>query len=126
MIGNDEVDEHWWSNKLKLNNDKLIRKKAWEKRKEQVFGRGSWLIHRLQNMSHHKIYTFWHCVFREGVPSTSSQIVEQIEVIQGVVLPGISRLNQLSKHNFLQKNFKKRKMDLILPVIFSVTPTDVL
>ena len=97
MIGNDEADEHWWNNKLKLNNDKLISKKAWEKRKEQVLGRGSWLIQRLQNMSHHKIYTFWHCVFREEVPSTSSQIVEQIEFIQGVVLPGISRLNQLSK-----------------------------
>ena len=27
------------------------------------------------------------------MPSISSQIVEQIEVIQGVVLPGISKMN---------------------------------
>ena len=54
-------------------------------------------------MSHHKIYTFWYCVVNEEVPSTSSQIVEQIEFIQEVVLPGISKLNRLSKHNFLQK-----------------------
>ena len=49
----------------------------------------------------------------DEVASTSSQIVEQIEIIQGVVLPGISNslsyMNQAqirdqnTKHNFLQK-----------------------
>ena len=42
MTGNDEVDE---SNdevdKLKLHNDEV----AWRKRKEQMFRRGSWLVH---------------------------------------------------------------------------------
>ena len=47
----------------------------------------------MQNISHQKVYTFWHCVVNDEVPSTSSQIVEQIEVIQGVVLPGISKMN---------------------------------
>ena len=82
---------------------KLISKNAWGKRKEQVLGRGSWLIHHLQNTSHHEIYIFWYCVVNEEVKSSSSQIVEQIEVIQEVVLPEISKLNQFSKHNFLKK-----------------------
>ena len=72
---------------------KLTSKKAWGKRKEQVFTRGSWLIHHLQNISHQKIYTFWYYVVNDEVPSTSSQIVGQIEVIQERVLPGISKLN---------------------------------
>ena len=82
---------------------KLRSKKAWGKRKEQVLWRGSWFIHHLQNMSHHKMYACWYCVVNEEVPSTSSQIFEQVEVIQEVVLPRISQLNQLSKRNFLQK-----------------------
>ena len=61
---------------------KLLSKKACGKRKKQVFRRGSWLIHYLQHMSHQRIYTFWHYVVNDEVPSTSSQIVEQIEVIQ--------------------------------------------
>ena len=44
----------------------------------------------MQNTSHQKIYTFRYCVVIE-VPLTSSQIFEQVEVIQ--VLPGISKLN---------------------------------
>ena len=48
---------------------------------------------KLQNISHQKVYTFWHCIVNDEVPSTSSQMVEQIEVIQGVVLPGISKMN---------------------------------
>ena len=44
-------------------------------------------------MSYQEIYTFWNYVANDEVPSTSSQIVEQIEVIQEVVLPGISKLN---------------------------------
>ena len=87
-MSNDEVD------KLKMNNNEVDKKKhAWGKRKELVSRRGSWLIHHLQNVSHKKVYTFWHCVVDDEVPSTSSQFVEQIEVIQGVVLPGISKIN---------------------------------
>ena len=71
---------------------KLTSKKSWGKRKQHVFRR-SWLIHHLQNMSYQEIYTFWNYVANDEVPSTSSQIVEQIEVIQEVVLPGISKLN---------------------------------
>ena len=82
---------------------KLISKRAWGKRKEQALRWGSWFIHHFQNMSHHKIYTFWCCVVNEEVQPTSSQIVEQIEVIQEVVLSGICKLNQLSKSTFLQK-----------------------
>ena len=44
-------------------------------------------------MSYQKIYTFRHYVVNDEVPSISSQIVEQIEVIQEVVLPGISKPN---------------------------------
>ena len=44
-------------------------------------------------MSHQKIYTFWYYVVNDQVPSISSQIVEKIEDIQEVVLPGILELN---------------------------------
>ena len=44
-------------------------------------------------MSYQKIYTFWYYVVNDEGPSTSSQIAEQYEVIQEVVLPGISKLN---------------------------------
>ena len=44
-------------------------------------------------MSHQKIYTFWYYVVNDQVPSISSQIVEKIEDIQEVVLPGILKLN---------------------------------
>ena len=44
-------------------------------------------------MSHQKIYQFWYFLVNDDVPSTSSQIVEQVEVIEEVVLPGISKLN---------------------------------
>ena len=44
-------------------------------------------------MSHQTIYTFWYYVVNDQVPSTSSQIVEKIEDIQEVVLPGILELN---------------------------------
>ena len=81
----DEVD------KLKLNNNEVVKKKsAWGKRKELIFSRENWLIHHLQNISHQKVYTFWWSTISDEVPSTSSQIVGQIEVIEGVVLHGIS------------------------------------
>ena len=44
-------------------------------------------------MSHQTIYTFWYYVVNDQVPSASSQIVEKIEDIQEVVLPGILKLN---------------------------------
>ena len=44
-------------------------------------------------MSHQKIYTFWYYVVNDQVPSISSQIVEKLEDIQEVVLPGILELN---------------------------------
>ena len=50
-------------------------------------------MHHFQNISHQKIYTFWYCDVSDEAPLTSSQIFEQIEVIQGVVLPGKSKLN---------------------------------
>ena len=39
------------------------------------------------------MYTFYYYVVNDEVPSTSSHIVEQIEVIQEVVLRRISKLN---------------------------------
>ena len=68
---------------------KLTSKKSWGKRKEQVFRRGSWLIHHLQNMSYQKIYIFWYYVVSDEAPSTSSQIIQPIELIQEV-----SKLNE--------------------------------
>ena len=44
-------------------------------------------------MCHLKIYIFRYCVVNDEVASTSSQILEQVEVNQEVVLPGISELN---------------------------------
>ena len=85
---------------------KLISKKCRGKRK-QVFRRGNRLIHNLQDISHQKRYS--DIVFNDEV-TAFSQIVEQIEVIQENVLPGISKLdtqrqarNKETKHNFLQK-----------------------
>ena len=46
----------------------------------------------MQNVSHQKVYIFWHGVINDEVPSTSSQIVEQITITQGIVLPGISKM----------------------------------
>ena len=73
---------------------KLTGKTVWGKRKEQVIRKGSWLIHHLQNISYKKVYSFWYYVVNDEVSSTSSQIVEQVEAIQEVVLPGRSKLNE--------------------------------
>ena len=64
--------------------------------------------------------------------SNSSQIGEQIEVIQGVVLPVISKLNDSAPEkkpgNQTQfspkKDSRKRKMNLTLSIIFVITATD--
>ena len=66
------------------------------------------------------------------MPLTYTQILEQIEVIQEVVLPGISKLNNSGPHKkprdqtqFSQKKgSRKRKMDLMLRIIFDMIPTD--
>ena len=62
-------------------------------------------------MFHQKKYTFWYCIVNDEVPSTSSQIFEQIEVIQEVVLPGISKLNDsaLDKKPGEQTQFSPKK-----------------
>ena len=91
---------------------KLIRKEARGKTKELVFKRWSWLIHHFQNATHQKIYTFWNCVHNDEVPSTSSKIVEQIEIIQGVVLPGISKLNDSAQTRNQKKTHFHQKMTL--------------
>ena len=55
------------------------------------------------------IYTFWYSVANDEVSSTSSEIVEQIEDIQEVDMPGMylswkSALgNRETKKGFLQK-----------------------
>ena len=90
---------------------KLVRKKKrLRKKKRTSIQKGRWLIHHLQNISHQKVYTFWYCFINDELPSTSSKIVKQIEVIQGVVLSGISKMNdsapgkkRKNKHYFLQK-----------------------
>ena len=67
----------------------------------------------------------------DKVPLSSSQIVEHSEVIQEVVLPGISKVNdeapdkkKVEKTQFSPKTFLENEMDLIFPIIFAVTPTD--
>ena len=106
-MSDDEVD------KLNLNNNKVDKKtNAWEKRKELVFSKGSWLIQHLQNVSHQKVYTFWHCVVNNEVPSTSFEIVKQIvlfnEYLYQEYLRWITQRQtrtQKNKHSFLQKKF---------------------
>ena len=86
----------------------------------------------MKKKSHQKIYIFWYCVVCDEVPSRSFQIVAQIKVIQKVVLPGISKLidSALDKKERNQPQFspkedsRKREIDLILPIIFTITTTD--
>ena len=87
LMSNDEVDKLSWIIM------KLVRKKRLRIKKKLVFRRRSRLIDHLQNISHQKVYTFWHCVVNDEVQSTSSKTVEQIQAIQGVVLTGISNMN---------------------------------
>ena len=83
----------------------------------------------LKNMSHYKKCTFWYYVVNEEVPLTSSQIVEQTEVIQEVILLRISNMNDsaLDKKQdltqfFQKKEYRKRKM--ILSIIFTIATVD--
>ena len=60
--------------------------------------------------------------------TTSSQIVEQIEVVKEIGLPEISKLNDSveNKNQGVQtvssgkKDSRKTKMDLVLPLIFTI------
>ena len=51
------------------------------------------MIHHSENMSYQKIYTFRYYAVNDEVPSNFSQIDEKIDVIQEVVLPEISKVN---------------------------------
>ena len=75
LMSNDEVD------KLKLKSKKNLSEKKITSKKRKL------------NLSYQKIYTFWCYVVNDEVPSTFSQIDEQIEVVQEVVLPEIAKLN---------------------------------
>ena len=60
----------------------------------------------------------------DEVPSTSSQIVEQIEFIQEVDKPWVSKLNDSAQDKrqntiFSKKDSRKRKMVLILSIMFA-------
>ena len=71
--------------------------------KKKFFRRESWLTHPVKviyiyiyiyiNIVFEKHVIFWYCNVYGEVPSSSSQIVEQFDVIQEVLLPGISKLN---------------------------------
>ena len=67
----------------------LISKKAWKKKKGTSI---AWYI-ICKIYSYQKICTIWFFVVSDEVTSTNSQIFEQIEVIPGVVLTRMSKLN---------------------------------
>ena len=77
-------------------------------------------------------YAFLYCVVSDEVLPNSSQTIEQIEVIQEVFVPGVSKTNdsaldkkQGDKTQFYpKKDARKRKMDLIMPIIFAISPID--
>ena len=57
-------------------------------------------------MSHQKTYTFWYSLVNDEVPSTTSQIVKEIEDIQGGDMPGVSKMND-SALDKKQEDYKK-------------------
>ena len=67
---------------------KLLSRKSWRRRKEQV------LVDTpiAKYISSEDIYILY-CVVNDEIILASSQIFEQIEVIQGLILTGISKLN---------------------------------
>ena len=81
-MSNDEFD------KLQLNNDEVVEQKILKKKKEQV------LVDTpiAKYISSEDIYILY-CVVNDEIILASSQIFEQIEVIQGLILTGISKLN---------------------------------
>ena len=69
-----------------------------------------------------KRYAVLYCVVNYEIASTSSQIYEQIEVLQDVVTPRKSKMNDSTrdkkqKKKILGKRIYERKMDLIWPII---------
>ena len=83
-----------------MSNDEFGKKKTPEKKEKNKYTEeeGDWYtlckIYLNRIYIYIYIYIYWHCVANDEVPSTSSQIVEKIEVFQGVFLPGISKLNK--------------------------------
>ena len=67
---------------------KLLSRKSWRRKKEQV------LVDTpiAKYISSEDIYILY-CVVNDEITLASSQIFEQIEVIQGLILTGISKLN---------------------------------
>ena len=67
---------------------KLLSRKSWRRKKEQV------LVDTpiAKYISSEDIYILY-CVVNDEIILASSQIFEQIEVIQGLILTGISKLN---------------------------------
>ena len=122
-MSNDELRS--WSCLM----NKLTSKKAWGKRKEQVFRKGSSLIHHLKNVLSENLYILILCcqwcstINLFWCRRTNWGYLE-------VVLLEIPKLNhwgsdkkQGDQTQFF-KNFRKRKMHLTLPIIFVITPTD--
>ena len=72
-MSNDDIG------KMKLNNNEVDKKKnVWEKKTS--IQKRKLIDTPLQNISHQKVYASWQLIVNDGVLSTSSQIVEQIEV----------------------------------------------
>ena len=81
-MSNDEFD------KLQLNKDEVVEQKILKKKKEHV------LVDTpiAKYISSEDIYILY-CVVNDEIILASSQIFEQIEVIQGLILTGVSKLN---------------------------------
>ena len=81
-MSNDEFD------KLQLNKDEVVEQKILKKKKEHV------LVDTpiAKYISSEHIYILY-CVVNDEIILASSQIFEQIEVIQGLILTGVSKLN---------------------------------
>ena len=107
---------------------KLISKKTWGKIKKRVFRRRSWLIHHLQNMSHLKIYTLWWSTINLFSNRWTSWSYLRNSITRNTLAEWLSTRQKTRRPttNFSKKDFKKRKMDLILPIIFAITPIDAL
>ena len=73
-------------------------------------------------MSHQKIYRFWYRLVNDDVPSSTSQIVKQIEDIQGGDIPGVSKMNDSAPDN--KERLYENERYLMLPIIFAITSVD--
>ena len=109
LMSNDEVDM------LKLHNDEFNKQESLSENErtgiqKRTFIDTAFAKYVLSENLDFEL-AFWYYVVNDEVPSTSSDIVEQVEVIQEVVLPGTSNCmtkhqtkNKETKHNFLQKS----------------------